>query len=122
MYHSRTMDTVNTRGALSVAAIYTWLLLNKTKIPSTALWYVAPAVLLFCAMQYLDMNQRISNLAVYLVRIEENAFGNDPLLPGWERYKVSKKLRRYDKLHATLASTAWLIVIIASIYLSWHLS
>ncbi len=122
MQNIRVMDTVQYVALLGSGAIYTWLVLNKSYVSSKFVWFVAPALLVFCSLKYLDLNNRILQIATYLARIEEIAFAQDSRLTGWERYKTSCKLRVYDEVLFTATAAAWLILIIGSFFLSAFLS
>ena len=122
MQNIRVMDTVQYVALIGAGAIYTWLVLNKSYVSSKFVWFVAPALLVFCALKYLDLNNRIWQIASYLARIEEIAFAQDSRLTGWERYKTSRKLRMYDKILFAATTGAWLVLIIGSFCLSTFLS
>ena len=52
MHNIRVMDTVQYFALIGAGAIYTWLVLNKKYVSSTYVWFVAPALLVFCALKY----------------------------------------------------------------------
>lgn len=118
----RTTDAVQYAAALSTAAIYTWLIINKDKVLSNWLWYVAPFLIMFCALKSADLTYRIWQIAKYLTRIEEASFAQDSPLPGWEKYKLGHKLARYDKIETAATFIFWLLLLVGSIVLSYHLS
>jgi hypothetical protein len=118
MQNIRVMDNVQYVAAIGAGAIFTWLVLNKGLVSWKFLWFVPPALVVFCSLKYLDLTNRIWQIAAYLARIEEVAFSQDARLPGWERYKKIHKLRAYDKVLFAATALGWLILIIGSFALS----
>ena len=122
MQNSRALDTVQYAAALGAAAAYVWLVTNKAQVTLQLLWYIPPMLLLFCAAKSMDLSNRISQIARYLSRIEESAFGSDPHLPGWERYKTANRLRLYDRILIAATASVWLLACLGSLLLSWRLA
>jgi len=118
MQNIRVMDFIQYVAGIGAGVIYTWQLQNKIYVSPRFLWFIAPALIVFCALKYLDLNNRIWQIAAYLARIEEIAFANDSKRPGWERYKKDHKLSLYDKLLFAATAAAWLILLIGSVFLS----
>jgi hypothetical protein len=120
--HMRALDTVQNAAAISTAAVYGWLILHRTGQVSPAVWFVVPAVLVFCALKSLDLGLQMQHVAVYLASLEAAAFGDTSALPGWEQYKIRNRFTLYDKMRFVANSLAWLLSVLGSIYLSWRLS
>jgi hypothetical protein len=118
----RATDAVQYATALSTAAIYTWLIVNRDKVFSDLLWFVAPFLIMFCALKSADLTKRIWQIARYLALIEEASFAQDSPLPGWERYKFGYNLVGYDKFQTAATTTAWLLLLAGSFVLSYILS
>jgi hypothetical protein len=121
MHSIREMARLEITGAIAAGAIYTWLLTHARDITSRLAWFLAPFILVYCAVKVLDLGIRLSKISVYLRRIESLAF-SDPSLPGWERYKITSGHRRYDILTSIFAGLGWVVLIAASIFASWHFS
>ena len=122
MQSIRVLDTVQYAAGLGTAGVYTWLIVNKAQVTLDLIWFIPFGLLLFCAAKSLDLNNRIWQIAKYLARLEEAAFGNDLQIPGWERYKQRNKLTLYDKVLFIATACAWLIALVGSFFLSWYLS
>lgn len=122
MQSIRVLDTVQYAAALGTAGIYTWLIVNKAQVTLELMWFIPFGLLLFCAAKSWDLNNRIWQVAKYLERLEDAAFGDDPQIPGWERYKRNNKLTLYDRVLFAATALAWLIALIGSFALSWYLS
>jgi hypothetical protein len=109
--------------AVAVGATYAWLLVNKSsaapviKVPAIV-WAIPPFLIFLslvrCSLLVLEMKR----IAIYLKRIEEAAFGSDPQLPGWERFKVSKMGSSFDKKTIATAGFLWVTAQVATVWFS----
>ena len=122
MYHTRGMDALKTTGAAAAAAIYSWLLLHPGEARAAPeIWYLPPAVLVYCGVEFLERYRRIAASAEYLSLLERDAFDDDPLA-GWERFKTGRGLRLYDRLLTAVASLLYFCGTVAAVYFSWRRS
>lgn len=106
-------------GAVAVGSIYTWLLANRDKIPSRAIWFIGPIVILGCMIRCWDLVRRMAGISPYLCRLERIAF-SDPYAPGWERYKIENpKMDRDTNARAAVVWTAFFLCsVMASVWFS----
>jgi hypothetical protein len=107
-------------GGIAAGSIYTWLLLNKDKVSSHAVWYIVPVVLLICAVRCLDLTIRIKDVAKYILRIEDVAFEHDEKLRGFEHYKLTRPW--LDFASTAFVTIGWLVMIGGSAFFSWWFS
>lgn len=107
--------------ALAIGTIYPWLIAHKQDVSSRLVWYIAPAIAIYCGLKCLDLVIRIKIISGYLRRLEHAAF-TDPALPGWERYLEDRALKFYDIAAVCAATLAWLLMIGLSIAASWYFS
>jgi hypothetical protein len=115
-------ETYNTQVAAAIAAasVYAWLLLHKKDVPSRAVWFIAPCVILVGALRSFELTLRIRSIASYLRRIEEVACGTDTQLPGWEHFKSA---HRWIDISANVwAIIIWGLEFVGSIAASWYFS
>ena len=122
MQNTRTLDTVQYTAAIGAAAVYTWLIVNKSQVTLQIIWFIPFGLLLFCAVKSWDLYRRIMEIAVYLARLEEDAFGDDSQIPGWERYKKRNNISLYDRLLYISSAFAWLVALVGSFIFSLYLS
>ena len=122
MQHFREVYRTEISGAIAVGAVYTWLLLHKQGITPRAIWFIPPLVIFVCAIRCLALAISIKVIAGYLRRIEEAAFGQDDILPGWERYISERGRRRLLLSFYVFAAVAWGLMFAGSIIASWLLS
>jgi len=109
--------------ALAVGVVYTWLLLHKGDVSAPRIaWFVPPFVLLVSGIRCLTLTIQIRIISSYLRRIEENAFGGDKDLPGWERYMLCGQQRWFVNTANIFAVGVWLLAILGSTVGSWLLS
>ena len=122
MQHVREIYRTELVAAIAAGSVYAWLLLHRQDAGATspAAWFIAPGLLVACALRCVDLIVRIKGIAKYLRTIEEVAFRDDSKLPGWERYKVKRSW--HDITSVVLAALLWLVVIGGSISGSWLLS
>jgi len=76
--------------------------------------------MLICLIRCIDPSARIRHIAVYLRRIEEDSFLDNPNLRGWEHFKVDTKW--IDRRTNTIAGIFWVLAIAGSIFTSLYLS
>jgi len=119
MQSIREIGRLEVAGAIAAGGIYTWLLTHKDAANSHLAWFIVPWVLIFCGIKVLDLTLRIQVIAGYLQRIEDASFGQDPNLPGWERYKTNTRQYQYDMAVVILAAVFWVISVGASIVIAF---
>jgi hypothetical protein len=115
-------ETYNTQigAAIAAASVYAWLLLHKPEVPSRAVWFIAPCVIVVGALRSLELTLRIRSIGGYLKRIEEVACEPETNLPGWEHYKCA---HRWIDISANVsASVVWALEFAGSIIASWIFS
>jgi hypothetical protein len=109
--------------ALAVGVAYTWLLLHKSDAAAPRIaWFVPSFVLFVSAIRCLTLTVQIRIIASYLRRIEENTFGSDQHLPGWERYMLSGQKRWFINIANIFAVGVWILAILGSAAASWLLT
>lgn len=118
MQYLREIYRTELSGAIAAGAIYTWLLLHKGDVTSRVAWFIAPCLIFVCAVRCLELTLRITYLGRYLRQIEEVIFGSGTKLPGWERYRLIHRHRRFDIFFNIIAGIAWAGMFIGSIVLS----
>lgn len=118
MFTMGQLYSTETYGALAVAVVYAWLLLNTSRISVRAVWFIPPCLIFVCAIHSLMLALRLSVIGEYLRGIEDVVFGLDAKLPGWEHYKRSHHW--VDKTDFVLAGLAWAIGLGTSIAISWR--
>lgn len=125
MEHMREAKRTEFWGVSATGAVYAWLLLNKgatAVVPHAVLFFSPCAIVFCCGFRALAITRRMRSIAGYLKRIEEIAFGQDPKLPGWERY-IGKDVGHFRLFSPALnACLFWPALFIASIVASWFLS
>ncbi len=107
--------------AVAVGAIYTWLVLHRDNVP-TLLWFLPPFVILLAALRCFTLATGIRTIAGYLRRIEEATFIGSDKLPGWERYLSLRPQRAFTVAANVFTGIMWIVVMGASVALSWILS
>ena len=120
MQYMREAYNTQVAAAIAAASVYTWLLLHKHDVPSRAVWFVPPCVILVGALRAFELTLRIRSIGGYLKRIESCASGPDSELSGWEHYKSA---HRWIDISANLSAIIiWSLEFAASIVASWILS
>lgn len=103
-------------GAIAVAAVYAWLLVNSTRISLRAVWFIPPFLIILCAIHCLMLTLRLSMIGGYLKTIED-VLATDSKIVGWEHYKLSHGW--VDTSDCILATVGWVSGLIASVAISW---
>jgi hypothetical protein len=109
--------STETYGAIAVAGVYAWLLLNAARISIRAVWFIPPLLIFVCAIHCLVLALRLSMIGGYLRSIEEVVLGMNGPIGGWEHYKLSH--RWVETSDFVLASVAWTLATTAAIGISW---
>jgi hypothetical protein len=122
MQHMRELDRMELWGVTGFGAVYAWLITHKNDLheyPATWCWWIAPCMVIFCAVRALTKTRRMESIAEYLRHLETNAFGREPAdLPGWERHLYSV-VGHYTILSpAVCAFVFWPLMIILSVVAS----
>jgi hypothetical protein len=120
--HMRETNQTESAGALAIGAAYAWLLVHKDSVTSQAIWFVPPVILLLCSIRCLVLTISIRQIAKYLRKIEEEAFGGNRTLPGWERYIAKGANRWLINGPASASVFLWILTISLSFTLSWWFS
>jgi len=108
-------------GAIVIGYVYTWLILNKRKIPFRFIWFIPSIAILICAFKCLDLTIRINHIGKYLQLIEEVAFGGDVKLPGYEHFKLNYQTGM-DTFSEAFSWIAWGFIVLGSFKVSQLLS
>jgi len=119
MHHIKEISRLESWGAVAVASVYTWLLLNDKSISRRYLWFIPSCIILICATRCYISTARIYMIAKYLARIEEAEFGKDSHLPGWERYLRRPDSRALSTASFIAAALIWTIIFATSMTVSW---
>ena len=103
-------------GAIAVAAVYAWLLVNSSRISLRAVWFIPPFLIILCAIHCLMLTLRLSMIGGYLKTIED-VLATDSKIVGWEHYKLSYGW--VDTSDWVLATVGWASGLVASVAISW---
>jgi len=104
-------------GAAATGAVYAWLLTHPNELKNAAIWWIGPIVVLVCGIRCLLLFDRIRTIAVYLRRIEDDAFAHQRDLPGWERYMTEA-----GGLRIVITTViAWVFMLALSVFASLYL-
>lgn len=122
LQHLREVYRSEWLSALAVGAVYTWLIAHRDDPMPHILWYVPSLVVFVGGARCASLCIQIGIVASYLKLIEEEAFGRNVKLPGWERYVSKGKPRMHVIFSNGLAVFVWLIVLGATFYLPTKLS
>src|SRR5262249_47738017 len=109
----------------SVSAIFTWLALNRTAIPSNwmwqAFWFIPPCLLVVFRERYFNFYARLKWLCEYIYQIEEISFPKDAPLRGMSHYKEECS-KQMDRNFLFRAERFWCVLILVSLIASVVLS
>ena len=126
MQNIREMYHMERAATIGVGALYAWLLLHRPDVPSRAIWFIGPLIILVCGNRCLFLLAHTRFIAGYLRRIEETAFGGDTNLPGWElylsRHNSQRGYRSYLMVSVTATIVVWAFAFCASMVTSYLLS
>jgi len=122
MQNIRELYRTEMAAAIGVGVLYAWLLLHRQNIPSRAIWYIGPLIVLICGSRCIFLGVHTRFIAGYLRRIEEVAFGGDTNLPGWERYVTQRGYKSYLRTSTRATFVVWAFGFCASIVASYLLS
>src|SRR5437016_4011952 len=73
--------------AAAIGAVYAWLF-GRNEPRGSGLWWIGPLLIFLAGIRYLLLFDRVRTIGVYLRLIEEETFGDDAMLQGWERYSL----------------------------------
>lgn len=107
--------------AVAVAALYAWMVVNRTAVPFL-LWFLPPFVISLAAFRCLTCAVAIRMIASYLRRIEESTFVGNDNLPGWERYVSLRPQAPLRNFANVFAGVMWIVVMAVAAAISWVLS
>ncbi|PTY07522.1 hypothetical protein DB347_09515 [Opitutaceae bacterium EW11] len=122
MHHMREISRLELYGAIAVGATYTWLLLHKSDITARAVWFIPPCIVILCSLRCLAHTLHIKSIARYLKLLEELAFKDEQVVPGWERY-ASIRAHKWITASEVLTSVVmWIITFGVTIIASYFFS
>lgn len=116
MFSMGQLYSTETYGAIAVAGVYAWLLVNHSRISLRAVWFIPPVLIFVCSIHCLVLSLRLSMIGGYLKGIEE-VLGADTKIVGWEHYKLTHGW--VETSDFILASLAWVSGLAGSIIISW---
>jgi hypothetical protein len=96
----------------AVGVLYGWLIQHKQEVASPAVWFIGPVIVLICGVKCLRLFLHMGQIASYLKRIEEHSFGNDAVLPGWERFFEKRGGATRDLITAVVIWSLMLVLTI----------
>ncbi len=119
MQQNRELRRTEYWAGVAVVVLYGWLIQHKQEVAPSGVWFIGPVIVLICGVRCWTLFDNMERISSYLRRIEEWSFGNDPVLPGWQRFfDESRSLRR----EIITAVAIWSLMLVLTILGSWILS
>jgi hypothetical protein len=120
MQHIAVLSRTQIWAVVGVGGVYTWLVTHRELVagPYRYAWFIAPVIMLACALINLELTLRINHIAGYLRRIEDIAFAQNADAPGWEHYKGVR--RSSDVFANILGVVLWAAGVLVSCAISWY--